>query len=88
LNHFCGSRSDHKDVQEYLTELFCERGVPILTCDPKMNQSSSPMHYENGKHEVQVEKCNGETISMLQMYRDYYDNNKSEETFGEKIIDC
>ena len=46
------------------------------------------MHYENGKHEVQVEKCNGETISMLQMYRDYYDNNKSEETFGEKIIDC
>ena len=31
-------------------------------------------------NEVKVESYKGETISILQMFRDYYDNHKSEET--------
>jgi MOSC domain-containing protein YiiM len=31
-------------------------------------------------NEVKIEKYAGETISILQMFRDYYDNDKSEET--------
>ncbi len=34
---------------------------------------------------VAVEKYTGETISILQMYRDYYDNNKSEETLRRHL---
>ena len=31
-------------------------------------------------NEVKLERYAGETLSILQMFRDYYDNNKSEET--------
>lgn len=35
--------------------------------------------------EVSVEKYTGATISILQMYRDYYDKNKSEETLRRHL---
>ena len=34
---------------------------------------------------VSIEKYSGETISILQMYRDYYDRNKSEETLRRHL---
>ena len=34
---------------------------------------------------VSVEKYSGETISVLQMYREYYDKNKSEETLRRHL---
>jgi MOSC domain-containing protein YiiM len=34
---------------------------------------------------VKVEKYQGETISVLQMFRDYYDRNKSEETIHKHL---
>ena len=36
-------------------------------------------------NEVKVERYQGETISILQMFRDYYDNNKSEETLRRHL---
>ncbi len=36
-------------------------------------------------NEVKIKKYNSETISILQMFRDYYDNNKSEETLRRHL---
>jgi MOSC domain-containing protein YiiM len=36
-------------------------------------------------NKVKVESYQGETISTLQMFRDYYDNNKSEETLRRHL---
>ncbi|HUI87614.1 MAG TPA: MOSC domain-containing protein [Anaerolineales bacterium] len=36
-------------------------------------------------NEIKVERHQGETISILQMFRDYYDNNKSEETLRRHL---
>ncbi len=35
--------------------------------------------------EVKIERYAGETISILQMFRDYYDNHKSEETLRRRL---
>ena len=35
--------------------------------------------------DVSIEKFNGETISIVQMYRDYYEKNKSEETLRKHL---
>ena len=35
--------------------------------------------------EVKIKKYQGETISILQMYRDYYEKNKSEETLRKHL---
>jgi len=36
-------------------------------------------------NDVKIERSAGETISILQMFRDYYDNNKSEETLRRHL---